>query len=69
MTEQAAGRITADRDRCIGAGLCASSEPGIFGQDDDGLVVLLADRPEPGQGALVQQAIRRCPTQALSLDD
>lgn len=69
MTEQAGGRIAADRDTCIGSGLCAISEPGIFGQDDDGLVVLLAEGAGPGQGAPVQQAIRQCPTRALSPAD
>jgi ferredoxin len=58
-------KITVDRDRCIGVGQCVMSDPDIFDQDEDGLVVLLAEQADDPE--LVRQAIRRCPTQALGL--
>ena len=34
-------KIAADRDVCIGAGMCVMTAPELFDQDDDGIVVLL----------------------------
>jgi ferredoxin len=58
--------IEIDRDRCIGAGVCVDNAPDVFGQDDDGIVELLTDRPaEPSRDA-VDAAIGGCPTACLS---
>ncbi len=73
MNAQAAGGrdgliLRAFRDRCIGSAQCALRAPELFGQDDDGVVVLL--NPEPGGQALgaAIQAVSGCPVQALSLE-
>ena len=36
-------RVQADRDVCIGAGVCVMNSEAVFDQDDDGIVVLLVD--------------------------
>ena len=36
-------RVRADRDVCIGAGVCVMNSEAVFDQDDDGIVVLLVD--------------------------
>ena len=35
--------VHADRDVCIGAGMCVLTAGAVFDQDDDGIVVLLDD--------------------------
>ncbi|WP_280304150.1 ferredoxin [Nocardia abscessus] len=60
-------RISADRERCIGAGMCALLAPEIFDQDeDDGRVRLLDPRPQRGHSA-VREASDACPSGALEI--
>ena len=60
-------RIQVDRERCVGSGACEVLAPDIFEVDDDGALVV--HRPEPGAGELVEveDAVRACPTRALTL--
>jgi ferredoxin len=58
-------RVLADREVCIGAGLCAMTEPAVFDQDEDGLVTLLAERSKDGER--VRAAVANCPSGALRL--
>ncbi len=63
-------RISADRDVCIGSGQCVLTEPAVFDQsEEDGLVLLLTDRPGEEAAGPVRQAVRLCPSQALSVED
>jgi ferredoxin len=58
-------KITADRDVCIGAGMCVMTAPEMFDQDDEGIVVLLeADVPAEQADAAVR-AVANCPSGAL----
>ncbi|MFF7859116.1 ferredoxin [Streptomyces sp. NPDC007904] len=60
--------ITIDHDRCIGAGQCAFVAPAVFDQrDEDGLAVLLVDRPGSDQRAAVREAAESCPLSAISV--
>ncbi|MDT6987703.1 ferredoxin [Streptomyces lusitanus] len=60
--------ITIDHDRCIGAGQCALVAPGVFDQrDEDGLAVLLVDRPAGEQRAAAREAAESCPLSAISV--
>ncbi|GAA3428814.1 ferredoxin [Streptosporangium sandarakinum] len=65
--EQKPVRIRADRDVCIGAGMCVMTADQIFDQDDDGVVVLLEPEPPAQYADLVRRAVRACPSGALSL--
>lgn len=62
-------RIVADRDRCVGAGQCVLTDPTVFDQDDDEgtVVVLTSEVADPETVARVEEAVRICPSQALSL--
>ncbi|WP_020668226.1 ferredoxin [Amycolatopsis nigrescens] len=61
-------RIVADTGRCVGAGQCVLTEPGVFDQsDDDGTVVLQTEEVAGGQLDKVREAVHICPSQALSL--
>jgi ferredoxin len=59
-------KVQANRDVCIGAGLCLLAAPDVFDQsDDDGLVVLLDKHPEDAPS--VREAVANCPSGAISI--
>jgi ferredoxin len=60
--------ITADRDRCVGAGQCVLAAPAVFDQDDDGLVAPLTTDPADGDQDAVRQAVNVCPSSAIWID-
>jgi len=63
-------RIEADREVCVGAGMCALTAPRVFDQDiEEGRVVLLNDRPRPEDVEAARQAVSLCPSGALSLQE
>lgn len=70
LSAQASGheRASAERDRCVGAGRCVLAAPAVFHQDDeDGLVLVLAERPTAAQLDAVREAVCSCPSGALFL--
>ncbi|MFP5347578.1 MAG: ferredoxin [Actinomycetes bacterium] len=60
-------RISADRDVCIGAGMCVMTAPAVFDQDDDGIVVLVTPDIPAEQAAAAIRATQLCPSGALRL--
>ncbi|MFE9403337.1 ferredoxin [Streptomyces sp. NPDC006530] len=60
-------RVSADRDVCVGAGLCALTAPDVFDQDDDGIVDVLTPEPEPSQRRAARQAGGLCPSGAVRI--
>ena len=59
--------ITADRERCIGSGMCSVYAAGTFTQDDEAKVVLL---DPPGDDLeTIRVAVEACPTRALTMND
>jgi ferredoxin len=60
-------RINADTEVCVGSGQCVLTEPTVFDQDDDGIVVLLTDRPGDQAAAGARDAVDLCPSHALSI--
>ena len=62
-------RVTADRDVCIGAGMCLLTAPGVFDQTDDGLVEVLVEEPGEPAAAAVRDAVKLCPSGALRVED
>ncbi|WP_374194689.1 ferredoxin [Streptomyces sp. VRA16 Mangrove soil] len=61
-------RVEVDKERCVGAGMCALTAPDVFTQDDDGLSeVLPAAAAAPGEHPMVKEAVRACPVGAVSL--
>ncbi|MEV7113641.1 ferredoxin [Streptomyces anulatus] len=61
-------RIEIDTDRCIGAARCVQHAPGVFTQDDDGVVELLPVSGEPADAPLIQEAVIACPVQAITVE-
>ncbi|GFH39134.1 ferredoxin [Streptomyces pacificus] len=63
-----AGKISVERDRCVGAGQCVLAAPAVFDQDEeDGLVRVLDEEPSPSQADAVHDAVWACPSGALTL--
>lgn len=61
-------RISTNRDRCIGAGLCVLTAPDVFEHDDDGLVTLLEPEPPAAREQDVRLAHQLCPARALTVE-
>ena len=59
--------VHADRDVCIGAGLCVLTAGAVFDQDDDGIVIVLDEHP--ADAAAAREAVENCPSGALSLTE
>lgn len=61
--------LEVNRDICIGAGNCVAAAPEVFDQDDDGIVVLLADQPTDVNADATREAADYCPSGALRWRD
>lgn len=63
-------RITVDLDTCQGYVCCVVAAPQVFDVDDDsGLALLKDDSPPEELRAKVEQAVRDCPTKAITLHE
>lgn len=63
-------KIEADRERCIGAGMCVMAADAVFDQDDDGIVVVLEAEVPAGHADAAARAVASCPSGALRrIDD
>jgi ferredoxin len=59
-------RVEVDRGRCRGAGQCTLYAPELFDQsEDDGLVVVLDDRPPPALRGEARLAAKLCPNSVI----
>ncbi|QOV41425.1 ferredoxin [Streptomyces ferrugineus] len=63
-------RLRVDRERCIGAGMCALTAPEVFDQDaDDGRVLLLDAEPSAVHRAAARMAVGVCPSGAITFNE
>ncbi|MBO0872005.1 MAG: (4Fe-4S)-binding protein [Pseudonocardia sp.] len=63
-------RLVADRDVCIGAGMCVLAAPAVFDQDEDGIVAPLVEQVNPVDADAARRAVELCPSGALrTLED
>lgn len=60
-------KVTIDRAKCTGIGLCELTAPGVFELGDDGQTHLVSD-PDDADVALLEEAVAACPTSALTLE-
>lgn len=62
-------RIAADRDVCIGAGMCVMTTGAFFDQDDTGLVVVATHEVPGAERQRVRRAVIGCPSGALRITE
>lgn len=61
--------VVVDWDLCEGHGQCEYAAPDVFTINDDGDLEVLNKTPGEDQRKDVEQAVRRCPVRALSIED
>ena len=63
-------RVVVDYDLCESNGICEGLAPEVFRVDDEtDQLVLLQERPPESLRGAVEEAVLRCPRQALSIHD
>ena len=62
-------KIVVDYDKCKSNAVCMGIAPEIFEVRDDNFLYVLQAEPGKELRAKVEEAVRVCPTQAISLAD
>jgi len=62
-------RVMIDLDRCRGHGLCVDAAPTVFRLNDEGLCELLIESPPEELRSHVEDAVDRCPVDAIAVED
>jgi ferredoxin len=60
-------KLEAHRDDCIASGNCVMISDALFDQDDDGIVVLLAEDVPAAEEDHAREAVKICPASVLRL--
>ena len=60
-------QVLCDFDKCTGLGLCESLAPDFFEVQDDGSLMVLRETFDESERSSLEEAVRSCPTEALSL--
>ncbi|MFI9829082.1 ferredoxin [Streptomyces sp. NPDC051913] len=60
-------KVELEADKCVASGQCVLAATDVFDQDDDGIAILLEDRPAPELLDDVEEAIAVCPAAAIRL--
>lgn len=61
-------KVVVDWDLCESHGQCEFAAPEVFTIDDDGELQVLQESPPESERGNVEQAVRRCPSRALSIE-
>ncbi|HZQ85538.1 MAG TPA: ferredoxin [Acidimicrobiales bacterium] len=62
-------RVVVDFDLCESNAVCMGIAPDIFEVRDDDFLYVLNENPPESDRAKVEEAVRRCPKQAISIAD
>ena len=62
-------RIVVDRDLCQGHGVCESEAPEVFSVSRQGVLSVVLETPPESSRKVVEQAVRFCPTGALTIEE
>ena len=60
-------RVVVDYDLCESNALCMAAAPEVFEVREDDFLYVLQDEPPETQRAAVEEAVRRCPKQAITV--
>lgn len=61
-------RVVVDFDLCESNALCMAAAPEVFEVREDDFLYVLQDEPPEELRAKVEEAVRRCPKQAIRLE-
>ncbi len=61
-------RVVVDFDRCESNAVCMGIAPEVFEVRDDDFLYVLQEEPPEELRAKVEEAVRLCPKQAISLE-
>ena len=61
-------RVVVDYDLCESNAICMAVAPEVFEVDDEDNLNVLQEEPPEELRAKVEEAVRRCPKQALALE-
>ncbi|MBI2168220.1 MAG: ferredoxin [Actinobacteria bacterium] len=62
-------RVVVDFDRCESNAVCMGIVPEVFEVRDDDFLYVLQDEPPDEFRAQCEEAVRRCPKQAISIEE
>jgi ferredoxin len=62
-------RVVVDFDKCESNAVCMGIAPDIFEVRDDNFLYVLQEEPPADRRPDVEEAVRQCPTQAISIED
>ncbi len=63
-------KLTVDQDKCVSSGQCVLNASDVFDQrDDDGVVLLLIERPGPEYADDTRKAAAACPALAIHIEE
>lgn len=62
-------RVLVDRAICEASAVCQAVAPHLFAVDDSGELTIIDETPAQSDWAAARDAVRSCPTQALSIED
>jgi len=61
-------KVVVDFDRCNSNAVCMGIAPEVFEVRDDGFLYVLQEEPPEAMRPQLEEAVRMCPTQAISLE-
>jgi ferredoxin len=62
-------RVVVDFDLCESNAVCMATAPEVFEVRDDDFLYILQENPPESLRFKVEEAVQRCPKQAISLED
>jgi len=62
-------RVVVDYDKCKSNAVCMGIAPDIFEVRDDNFLYILQEEPPEDRRPAVEDAVRQCPTHAISIED
>jgi ferredoxin len=62
-------KVVIDWELCQGHANCTGDAPEVFQLDDDGKLLLLQEFPDPALRPGVEDAVKYCPSRAISIQD
>ena len=62
-------KVVVDYDLCESNAVCMAVAPEVFEVRDDDFLYVLEENPPEELRAKVEEAVRRCPKQAITIED